>query len=80
MDRVTDKMLITKIEKMQTAGMDVGLDGQYGRFLVTNKSGDRNLSPRTTNSHIWDWLCAFESGWSARRAYILGPNTGVTNG
>lgn len=77
MDRVTDKLLVAKVARMQAADMDVGLDGQYGRFAVTNKEGSRKLSDRTTNSHIMQWLDAFEQGHRAGLRYAILSATAV---
>lgn len=51
-------------------GMDLGLDGQYGKFRVTNKRGSINRSPRASNREIMDWLQAYEAGWDAAHRLI----------
>lgn len=67
MDRVLDRNIVACVERMQRAGMDVGLDGAYGRFRVSNRSGSCSLSPRVPNRQILDWLDAYEQGWNARK-------------
>lgn len=62
MERVTDKKVIEFAAAMQRQGLDVGLDGQYGKFRVTNKEGSKNLSPRATNREVLDWLDAYRLG------------------
>jgi len=66
--RVTDKQVTLRVERMQAAGMDIGIDGPYGRFRVTTRDGSRDLSPRAGNREILDWLDAFEQGWEAGTA------------
>jgi hypothetical protein len=65
MERITDAMIVRRVARLQKEGMDIGIDGQYGRFRVTNKSGGKELSPRVPNRQIMDWLDAFEQGWWA---------------
>lgn len=65
MERITDRVIKSKVEMMQRAGMDVDLDGQYGKFRVCNKAGSRHLSPRASNREIYDWLDAYQQGWAA---------------
>lgn len=70
MNRVSDEMIKKRIARLQKEGMDVGLDGQYGRWRVTTKSGARNLSDRTPNREIWEWLIAFEEGWDQHNQVV----------
>lgn len=63
MVRITNKDIERRVARLQKEGMDVALDSQYGRFRVTTKQGNRDLSMRGTNREIWDWLEAFELGW-----------------
>lgn len=79
MERVTDRQIERKVKLMQSVGMDVGLDGQYGRFRVTNRSEDRDLSPRAPNRQILDWLFAYEEGyWAGQKAMGEGMIKQVT--
>lgn len=61
--RVSDKQVRDMVANMQRQGMDVGLDGQYGKFRVTTKDESRNLSPRANNRTIYEWLDAYRTGW-----------------
>lgn len=65
--RATDKLIKARVFRMQQRGMDVDLDGQYGRWRVTTREGSRDLSPRASNREIADWLEAYELGWMAGR-------------
>lgn len=72
MERITDAIIQAKVHRMQQDGIDIGLDGQYGRWRVTTKDGSRDLSPRASNREIMDWLWAFYAGWEAGKAYQFG--------
>jgi len=67
MYRVTDAFLHKQIERMRVEGMDVELDGQYGRFAICTVGGGRKLSPRASNREISEWLDAFRQGWDAAK-------------
>jgi hypothetical protein len=58
-----DRDIVRLVELMQRQGMDVGLDGSYGQFAVTNKAENRKLSPRMANKYVYDWLWAFREGY-----------------
>lgn len=61
-ERINNKKITDLVAAMVRQGMDVGLDGQYGRFRVTNFSGDQDLSGRGTNREIYEWLHAYRNG------------------
>jgi hypothetical protein len=63
--RVYDREITQLVESMQKEGLDVGLDGQYGKFRITTKEGGRYLSPRADNRQILDWLWAYRDGFRA---------------
>ena len=65
MPRTLDREIRAKVERMQAANMDVGLDGAYGRFRVTNRADSVFISPRMPNPHIMEWLNAYQEGWNA---------------
>lgn len=69
-DRVTDTHITNRIARLQKQGIDLGIDGQYGQFRVTNKSGSKNMSPRLPNRQIMDWLEAYELGWDAAMCHV----------
>lgn len=77
MQRVTTKQIEMRIVRLVREGMDLGLDGQYGQFRVTNKEGGTNLSPRVPNRQVMDWLDAFEAGYNA--GYGQGHKDGSTH-
>lgn len=70
MNRVTDDMIKRRVARLQKEGMDVELDGAYGRWKVVSKDESRTLSPRVPNRQIWDWLEAFELGWEQHAKYM----------
>ena len=73
-ERVTDAKILGFVKRMQDRGMDIGIDGQYGRWRVTNREGGRNISPRASNREILDWLDAFRAGYDEAwdKAYWAG--------
>ncbi len=69
--RITDQKIQDRVGNMQRHGMDVDLDGQYGRYRVTNRRGDRNLSERAPNREIWGWLEGYMEGFMAAKKALL---------
>lgn len=69
MERITDAMVLRLLKRLQDEGMDLGIDGQYGQFRVTNKDESRSLSPRGPKRMIYDWLFAFEAGFDAGKEF-----------
>jgi hypothetical protein len=67
-ERINDRMIHRKIERMQKQGMDVALDGAYGRWRIVNRQENYNLSPRVSNREIYEWLDAYEKGFDAGKA------------
>ena len=68
-EKVSKAQVHRKIERMQIAGMDVALDGAYGKYKVVNRKETRNLSGRMRTSETLYWLDAYEQGWEAGRGY-----------
>lgn len=60
--RVLDRDIKGKVERMQIRGWDIGLDGAYNQYRVTNREGSAFLSPRIPNRQLMDWLDAFQLG------------------
>lgn len=63
--RVLDRDIQGRVERMQIRGWDIGLDGAFHQYRVTNREGSAYLSARLPNAQIMDWLGAFELGWEA---------------
>lgn len=68
-EKVSKAMVWRRLVRMQLAGMDVDLDGAFGKYKVTNRSGSRNLSGRMKTVETLYWLDAYEQGWDARRGH-----------
>ena len=67
MQRVTNEMIVRRVHRMQKEGMDISVDGAYGRFAITNKEESRKLSSRCSNREILDLLDIYEQGFDAGR-------------
>ena len=76
--RITKDFVARKIDRMQRLGLDVALDGAYGKYKVTNRKENRNLSGRMSNAEVVSWLDAYEQGWEAhgKRAALDGGRSG----
>lgn len=65
--RITKQFVARKMDRLYRMGLDVAIDGAYGKYKVTNRKGNRNLSGRMNNAETVNWLDAYEQGWQAHK-------------
>lgn len=57
--RVSPKQLRSRVEHLQSRGVDIEIGWAYGRPRCTNKSESRDLSPRLPCGEMATWLDGF---------------------
>jgi hypothetical protein len=59
MERITQKQLRSKVEGLQSQGINIAIGWAYGQPRCTTKDEGRDLSPRLPMAQMAIWLDGF---------------------